>query len=72
MPAATGVPVAQKVPAAVTDFPGGSCRAPRSWGEKAFKELIPWNEVGRGRHFAAWEQPQLSSEELRTAFRSLR
>ena len=61
-----------KVPVAVTVFPGEIYRAPRSWGEQSFKKLIYWNEVDKGGHFAAWEQPQLFSEEMRAAFRSLR
>ncbi|MGV9915284.1 epoxide hydrolase family protein [Streptomyces tendae] len=60
------------VPVAVTVFPGEIYPAPRSWGERAYGNLIHWNEVDRGGHFAAWEQPQLLAEELRTAFRSLR
>jgi pimeloyl-ACP methyl ester carboxylesterase len=60
------------LPVAVTVFPGEIYPAPRSWGEKSFGNLIHWNEVDRGGHFAAWEQPQLFSEELRAAFRSLR
>jgi len=56
----------------VTVFPGEIYRAPRSWGEKTFSRLIYWNEVDKGGHFAAWEQPQLFSEEIRAAFRSLR
>ena len=61
-----------KVPVAVTIFPGEIYRAPRSWAEQNFHRLIYWNEVDKGGHFAAWEQPQLFSEELRAAFRSLR
>ena len=61
-----------KVPVAVTIFPGEIYRAPRSWGEQAFHQLIYWNEVDKGGHFAALEQPQLFAEELRAAFRSLR
>jgi pimeloyl-ACP methyl ester carboxylesterase len=60
------------VPVAVTIFPAEIYRAPRSWGEKAFGNIIHWNEVDKGGHFAAWEQPELFSEELRVAFRSLR
>nr|BFD87763.1 epoxide hydrolase [Streptomyces sp. Xyl84] len=60
------------VPVAVTVFPGEIYPAPRSWGERAYGNLIHWNEVGKGGHFAAWEQPRLLAEELRTAFRSLR
>src|SRR3546814_8394361 len=60
------------VAVAVTLFPAEIYRAPKSWGEKSFGNLIYWNEVDRGGHFAAWEQPQLFSEEVRAAFRSLR
>ncbi|WP_240811011.1 epoxide hydrolase family protein [Streptomyces tendae] len=60
------------LPVAVTVFPGEIYRAPRSWGEKAFGNLVHWNEVDKGGHFAAWEQPELLSREIRTAFRSLR
>lgn len=61
-----------KVPVAVTVFPGEIYRAPRSWGEQSFKQLIYWNEVDKGGHFAAWEQPELFAAEIRAAFRSLR
>ncbi len=60
------------LPVAVTVFPGEIYPAPRSWGERAYGNLIHWNEVDKGGHFAAWEQPQLLAEELRTAFRTLR
>jgi pimeloyl-ACP methyl ester carboxylesterase len=60
------------VPVAVTVFPAEIYPAPRSWGERAFDNLIHWNEVDKGGHFAAWEQPQLFSEEVRAAFRSVR
>jgi pimeloyl-ACP methyl ester carboxylesterase len=60
------------IPAAVTVFPGENYRAPRSWTEQAYHQLIYFNEVGKGGHFAAWEQPQLFSEEIRAGFRSLR
>ena len=60
------------IPVAVTVFPGEQYQAPRSWAERAYPELIYFNEVDRGGHFAAWEQPQLFTEELRAAFRSLR
>ena len=53
-------------------FPGEQYQAPRSWAEQAYPNLIYFNEVDKGGHFAAWEQPQLFSEELRAAFRSLR
>jgi pimeloyl-ACP methyl ester carboxylesterase len=60
------------IPVAVTVFPGEQYQAPRSWAEQAYPGLIYFNEVDRGGHFAAWEQPQLFTEELRAAFRSLR
>jgi pimeloyl-ACP methyl ester carboxylesterase len=60
------------IPVATTVFPGEQYQAPRSWAEKAYPNLIYFNEVDRGGHFAAWEEPQLFSEELRAAFRSLR
>jgi pimeloyl-ACP methyl ester carboxylesterase len=60
------------IPVAVTVFPGEQYQAPRSWAEQAYPKLIYFNEVDKGGHFAAWEQPQLFSEELRAAFRSLR
>jgi pimeloyl-ACP methyl ester carboxylesterase len=60
------------VPAAVTVFPKELYQAPRSWTERAYPNLIYYNEVDRGGHFAAWQEPQLFSEELRAAFRSLR
>jgi pimeloyl-ACP methyl ester carboxylesterase len=46
--------------------------APRSWAEKAYPKLIYYNKLDKGGHFAAWEQPQLFSAELRAAFKSLR
>ena len=60
------------VPAAVTVFPKELYQAPRSWAERAYPNLIYFHEVDRGGHFAAWQEPQLFSEELRAAFRSLR
>lgn len=60
------------IPVAVTVFPGEQYEAPRSWTEKAYPNLIHYNKVEKGGHFAAWEQPQLFTEELRAAFRSLR
>jgi hypothetical protein len=60
------------VPTAVSVFPGEQYQAPRSWTERAYPKLIYDNRVDKGGHFAAWEQPQLFSEELRAAFRSLR
>ena len=60
------------VPVAVTIFPGEIYRAPRSWGERSFANLIHWNEVDQGGHFAAWEKPEIFTSEVRAAFRSLR
>ena len=56
----------------VTVFPGEIYRAPETWARRAYRNLIYFNEVDKGGHFAAWEQPQLFSEQLRAAFRSLR
>jgi pimeloyl-ACP methyl ester carboxylesterase len=60
------------LPAAVTVFPEEYVHAPRSWTEKAYHNLIYFHEAEKGGHFAAWEQPQLFTEELRAAFRTLR
>lgn len=60
------------IPAAVTVFPGEIYQAPRSWTERSYHKLIYFNEVDKGGHFAAWEQPRLFSEEIRAAFRPLR
>ncbi|MBC7846344.1 MAG: epoxide hydrolase [Flavobacterium sp.] len=61
-----------KLPVAITVFPEDVYTSPESWARRAFKNLIYFNEVDRGGHFAAWEQPQLFTEELRAAFKSLR
>src|SRR3954447_13995516 len=61
------------IPFAISVFPDELYQAPRTWAERAYPDnLIHYNRVERGGHFAAWEQPQLLSEELRAAFRSLR
>jgi pimeloyl-ACP methyl ester carboxylesterase len=60
------------VPVAVSVFPGEQYQAPRSWTERAYPNLIYFNEVDKGGHFAAWEQPDLFAHEVRAAFRSLR
>jgi len=60
------------VPVAVSAFPDELYQCPQSWAEKAFPKLIHYNKLDKGGHFAAWEQPQLFSEELRAGFRSLR
>jgi pimeloyl-ACP methyl ester carboxylesterase len=61
------------IPFAISVFPHELYQAPRSWAERAYPDnLIHYNRLERGGHFAAWEEPQLFSEELRAAFRSLR
>jgi pimeloyl-ACP methyl ester carboxylesterase len=60
------------IPVAVSAFPDEVIQTPRSWTEQAYPNLIYYNKVDKGGHFAAWEQPQLFSEEIRAAFRSLR
>jgi len=60
------------IPVAVSVFPDELYPAPRSWAERAYSKLIHYNRLDKGGHFAAWEQPKLFSEELRTGFRSLR
>ena len=60
------------VPVAFTVFPGEIFQAPRAWAEKVYPNLTYFNEVDRGGHFAAWEEPELFAEEMRAAFRSLR
>jgi pimeloyl-ACP methyl ester carboxylesterase len=60
------------VPAAVSVFPEEVYQAPRSWTERAYPNLIHFNALAKGGHFAAWEQPQLFSEEVRAGLRSLR
>ena len=65
-------PPPSSIPVGFTTFPGEIWRTPRSWAEKAYPNLTYFNEVDRGGHFAAWEEPQLFSEELRAAFTSVR
>ena len=60
------------IPVAVSVFPDELYPAPRSWAERAYPRLIHYNKLDKGGHFAAWEQPQLLSEEVRAGFRSLR
>ena len=60
------------IPVAVSVFPAEQYEAPRSWAESAYPKLIHYSRVEKGGHFAAWEQPQLFSEEVRAGFRSLR
>jgi pimeloyl-ACP methyl ester carboxylesterase len=60
------------IPVAVSVFPDEIYAAPKSWAEQAYPNLIHYNRLPKGGHFAAWEQPQLFTEELRTSFASLR
>jgi pimeloyl-ACP methyl ester carboxylesterase len=60
------------IPVAVSIFPGEQYEAPRSWTERAYPNLIHYNKLDKGGHFAAWEEPELFSEEVRAALRSLR
>ncbi len=60
------------IPVGFTTFPGEIWRTPRSWVEASYPNLIYFNEVDKGGHFAAWEEPELFSEELRAAFGSVR
>jgi len=70
--AAGQAPPPMTLPFGFTTFPGEIWRTPRSWVEKAYPNVIYFNEVDKGGHFAAWEEPHLFSAELRVAFRSLR
>jgi pimeloyl-ACP methyl ester carboxylesterase len=65
-------PLEVAIPVGFTSFPGEIFVAPRSWAEAAYPGLAYFNEVDRGGHFAAWEEPELFSTEVRAAFRSLR
>ena len=56
---------------AVSAFPDELYQAPRSWAEKAYPKLIHYNKLPKGTHFAAWEQPELFTAEMRAAFKSL-
>jgi pimeloyl-ACP methyl ester carboxylesterase len=60
------------IPVAVSVFPDELYPAPRSWAEQAYPNLIHYNRLPKGGHFAAFEQPQLLSEEVRAGFRGLR
>ena len=71
--AAGQAPPPVSIPVGFTSFPGEIWRTPRSWVERAYPNVpIFFNEVDRGGHFAAWEEPELFAEELRSAFRTLR
>jgi hypothetical protein len=70
--AAGQAPPAVSVPVGFTTFPGEIWAAPRSWVETVYPNPTYFNEADKGGHFAAWEEPELFSEEVRAAFRSLR
>jgi pimeloyl-ACP methyl ester carboxylesterase len=70
--AAGQAPPDVSVPVGFTTFPGEIWRTPRTWVDQSYPNVIYFNEVEKGGHFAAWEQPQLFTEELRAAFDSLR
>jgi pimeloyl-ACP methyl ester carboxylesterase len=70
--AAGQAPPPVSIPVGFTTFPGEIVATPRSWVEQAYPTLTYYNKVDRGGHFAAWEEPQLFSEEVRAAFRTLR
>jgi len=61
-----------QIPVAVSAFPDEIYAAPRSWAEQAYSNLIYYNKLDKGGHFAAWEQPELFTTEMRAAFKSLR
>jgi hypothetical protein len=72
-PAAGAEPLpASKIPFAFTTFPGEIWKTPRSWVEASYPNVIYFNEVDEGGHFAAWEEPELFGTELRAALKSLR
>jgi pimeloyl-ACP methyl ester carboxylesterase len=60
------------IPVAVSAFPDELYQAPRSWAEQSFENLIYYNQVDKGGHFASWEQPERFNREIRAAFASLR
>jgi pimeloyl-ACP methyl ester carboxylesterase len=70
--AAGQTPPQVKIPVGFTSFPGEIWRSPRSWVEKGYPNVTYFNEVDRGGHFAAWEEPELFSQEVRAAFKTLR
>jgi pimeloyl-ACP methyl ester carboxylesterase len=61
-----------KIPVAVSAFPDEIYAAPKSWAERAYPKLIHYNKLPKGGHFAAWEQPQLFTDEVRASFKPLR
>jgi len=70
--AAGKTPPQVTLPVGYTTFPGEIFRAPRSWVEKSYPNVTYFNEVDKGGHFAAWEEPELFSSEVRAAFKTLR
>jgi pimeloyl-ACP methyl ester carboxylesterase len=70
--AAGQAPPEASLPAGFTQFPGEIFRAPRSWVEQGYPNVTYFHEADKGGHFAAWEEPELFSDEIRAAFRSLR
>jgi pimeloyl-ACP methyl ester carboxylesterase len=66
------VPMGVRVPIAISAFPDELYQAPKSWVERAYPNLIHYNRLPKGGHFAAWEQPELLTQEVRAGFRSLR
>jgi pimeloyl-ACP methyl ester carboxylesterase len=70
--AAGQTPPPVKIPVGFTSFPGEIWRSPRTWVEKGYPNVTYYNEVDKGGHFAAWEEPELFSQELRVAFKTLR
>jgi len=59
------------IPVAVSAFPDEIYTAPQSWAERAYPKLIHYSKLNKGGHFAAWEQPQVFSEEIRASFKPL-
>jgi pimeloyl-ACP methyl ester carboxylesterase len=70
--AAGQAPPEVSIPAGFTTFPGEIFQAPRSWVEQSYPNLTYFNEVDKGGHFAAWEEPELFASEVRAAFRPIR
>jgi pimeloyl-ACP methyl ester carboxylesterase len=70
--AAPAPPQSVSLPVGFTTFPGEIWRTPRSWVETAYPNVVYFNEVDKGGHFAAWEEPELFSEEVRAAFSAVR
>jgi pimeloyl-ACP methyl ester carboxylesterase len=70
--AAGQAPPQVTIPVGFTQFPGEIFLAPRSWVEKSYPNVAYFNKAERGGHFAAWEEPELFSEEVRAAFRTVR